>query len=104
MVWLKFSSLPTWQMDKEETKTLPHYSSDPTYDKQGRILAQIKEINIYSPNPYITEFSVYEGGIIKQITYPAFDHSIAFKEESFLNILDELEKVEVSREKDCTPF
>lgn len=104
MVWIKFSILPTWKMDKKQTTTLPHYSPDKTYDRDGRILAQITEVNIYNPSPYTIEFSVYESGVIKQITYSVADHGIAFKEESFLNILDAMEKVEAPREEEDQPF
>lgn len=104
MVWVKFSTLPSWKMDKNQTKTLPHYSPETAYDREGRILAQITEVNVYNSSPYTIEFSVYEGGLIKQITYTVADHSIAFKEESFLNILDAVEKVDAPREEEDQPF
>lgn len=103
MVWIKFSDLPSWKMDKIQTKTLPNYSSDAKYDREGRLLGQIIEVDPYQESPYKIFFSGYEGGVIKEISYIAADFNIAYKEESFLNILDGLEKVDAPKQDD-EPF
>lgn len=106
MVWVKFSILPSWKMDKTETKTLPHYSSSTTHDREGIILCQITDTMPYQPNPYQIAYSAFESGkVIKELTYMIGDYSIAYKEESFLDILDSLGKVkETHPPEDDQPF
>lgn len=104
MVWVKFSILPTWKMDKAQTKTLPHYSSITTYDREGMLLCQITDVNVYEATPYTIDYQVQEGGTIRQNNYTISENYIAYKEESFINILDQLEKTNVPKESDDQPF
>lgn len=106
MVWVKFSTLPIWKMEKTQTKTLPHYNPLTTYDREGIILCQILDVALYNPLPYEIEFSAYDtSGSVKAILYNIPDFSIAYKEESFLDILDSLGKIkEAQPPEDDEPF
>jgi len=85
-VYVDLSSLPSWRMDKIKTSELPTV-------KDGFILAQITDCNVYSGNPYRVNYETIRDGQTKpeidvaQVT----EASIKEKVEDFVDILDLLE-------------
>ncbi len=104
MVWVKFGHLPSWKVDKRETKKMPHWKEGASYDKEGLLLCQIEDVNLYHSSPYVLSFTFMDSGAIKQVTYQALEYVIAYKEESFLDLLDALSEQTPIIPADDQPF
>ncbi len=95
-VYVKLDYLPSWRMDKAKTTELPSV-------KDGYILAQIQECNVYKASPYRVTYDVIKEGetVVKQEMADIQEISIREKAEDFVDILDALEKL---RDEKDLPF
>jgi hypothetical protein len=95
-VYIRLDILPSWRMDKAATSALPSV-------KEGYILAQITECNVYKGSPYKVVYDVIKDG--ETVATPdqteMREDYIREKAEDFVDILDALEKLK--EEKDA-PF
>jgi hypothetical protein len=95
-VYVRLDMLPSWKMDKAATAALPSV-------KDGFILAQIKECNVYKGSPYKVVYDVVKEGakVASQDESEIREEYVREKAEDFVDILDALEKLK--DEKDL-PF
>lgn len=95
-VYVRLDMLPSWKMDKAATAALPSV-------KDGFILAQIKECNVYKGSPYKVVYDVIKEGakVASPDESDIREEYVREKAEDFVDILDALEKMK--DEKDL-PF
>lgn len=96
-VYVRLDILPNWKMDKAATEALPSV-------KDGFILAQITECNVYKGYPYKIAYDVMKDGakVASQDESEIREEYIREKAEDFVDILDALE--ELKNKSDELPF
>lgn len=97
VVYINFTYLPTWRIDKDKTLKLPNVKGE-------LVPAIITSTNMYSGDQYTIEYSAIannESGSKKQ-TWQIHDRYIEYKEEQIEDFLEEIEKSDA--QADDTPF
>ena len=96
-VYVRLDILPSWKMDKVATAALPSV-------KDGYILAQITECNVYKEAPYRIVYDVMKDGanVATADRSDVRESDILEKAEDFVDILDALE--ELKNKSDELPF
>lgn len=87
-IWVKLDYLSSWKVDKEKTKALPNY-------RDGYLLCQISETNVYKGSPYKVAYDIIRSGYetLSPEVYDIEASSIKEKAEDFTDILDLLEEI-----------